>query len=240
MLKPIPSGQIHTLIQERLKDYLLRSGLRPNDQLPSEYELSNKLGTSRSAVREALRSLEAIGMIEVRRGKGRYLRPFNFASFTENLAYSLVLDATSIHDLLEVRRSLEVSFLPQAASALTRADITSLRTILRRMRSKAEAGKPFVAEDMEFHQLLFSRVSNDLLKKLLEVFWSLFKEVHGKGILPAGETTKTVEYHEQIVDAIEANELELAESLLREHFVDVQNRLVRASSLMGTGEEVKS
>lgn len=238
MLQPISSIPMHAVIQERLKEFFLQSGLQPNEQLPSEHELSKKLGASRSAIREALRSLEAIGMIEVRRGKGRYLRQFSFEPMTDTLAYALVFEATSIHDLLEVRKALELSFLPQAAAALTAEDLADLKVVLRNMRSKAETNQPFIEEDMRFHQLLFSRVNNNLLTKLLEVFWRLFKEVHNKNVLPAGETATTVTYHERIVDAIEAGEVSLAEVLLCEHFIDVQRRLASAGTLKPSREVI--
>ena len=121
-----------------------------------------------------------------------------------------------------------MTFLSQAATALTKNDLTALQDIVEQMQKKAEVDATFIAEDMAFHKLLFSRTQNDLLKKLLDVFWQLFKEVHNKNILPAGATTKTVEYHRQILAAVEGGDLKAAETLLQDHFEDVQQRLVKA------------
>ncbi len=236
MLEVIPTSRLHGVIQDRLRRFILDSQLRPGDKLPTEKELSGRLGASRSAVREALRSLEALGMIEVKHGKGRFLRAFDVASIASNLAYSLTFDAASIRDLLEVRRTLETSFIAQATRKLEASRIDRLYAIVEQMALSADAGRAFIEEDMAFHKVLFGALHNEVLKKILDVFWGLFQHLHARNVLPPGEAAATVAYHRQIVDAMAAKDVTSAREALDEHFRDVERRL--ESAIEATGEEV--
>lgn len=236
MLEVIPTSRLHGVIQSRLRQFILESQLRPGDRLPTEKELSDRLGASRSAIREALRSLEAVGMIEVKHGKGRFLRAFDVASLATNLAYSLTFDSASIRDLLEVRRTLETAFIGKAAETLDDERARRLLTSVDRMRGHAEKGEPFIEEDMAFHKVLFDALDNEVLKKILDVFWGLFQNLHARNVLPPGDAATTVAYHEQIVNAMVAGDVEGARAALDEHFRDVERRLT--SVIESTGEEV--
>jgi len=175
-------------------------------------------------------------MIEVKHGKGRFLRAFDVASITSNLAYSLTFDAASIRDLLEVRRTLETSFIAQATRKLEASRIDRLYAIVEQMGSSADAGRAFIEEDMAFHKVLFGALRNEVLKKILDVFWGLFHHLHARNVLPPGEATATVAYHRQIVDAMAAKDVTSAREALDEHFRDVERRL--DSAIEATGEEV--
>jgi DNA-binding FadR family transcriptional regulator len=225
MLTALPQLTTHNAVQERVKAYIIENGLKPGDKLPSETVLTRSLGVSRTAVREALRGLEATGMIETRHGVGRYVKAFEFRSIADNLAYSLTVDLGSIEDLLNVRRALEIWFLPEAIAAMTPAKLSDLDAHVAQMRRNLEAGESFEAADMEFHRVLFTGVRNRVLQELLTIFWRLFINLQQQGALPPGNGALTVAYHAAIVAAIREGDVNRAKEVMDKHFEDVKQRL---------------
>ena len=99
------------LVERQLREYIMGSRLVPGHRLPSENELSGRLGVSRSAIREGLKALEAVGVITTHQGKGSFVSDFDSAAIADNLAISLRFDRPSLRDILEVRKALETGFL---------------------------------------------------------------------------------------------------------------------------------
>ncbi|MFA5851690.1 MAG: GntR family transcriptional regulator, partial [Spirochaetales bacterium] len=114
-LESIEKQNLSSLVKENLKLYFIKNGLKSGDSIPTEHELAARLNVSRTAVREALKSLEALGIIEVRPGIGRFLKPFNFDAILENLSYGIDMDSNDFADILDVRISLEGVFLERYA-----------------------------------------------------------------------------------------------------------------------------
>lgn len=225
MLSEVQRQPTHESVQERVAAYIVAAELRPGDKLPSENELSRRLGVSRNSVREALRALEATGMIEARHGIGRHVKSFEFQPIADHLAYSLTVDLGSIHDLLDVRKALELAFLPAAIASTTAGQLRDLEVHVETMRTRADAGRPFGAADMEFHRSLFRGVENRILQELLVTFWRLFLGVEERGGLPPGDQARTVELHAEILATVRARDVARAKEVMDAHFHDVERRL---------------
>jgi DNA-binding FadR family transcriptional regulator len=224
----VPSAK-HAEVRRQVRHFILESGLQPGDRLPTEEQIAGAIGVSRTAVREGLRSLEAIGMIEARQGDGRYVRVFNLDALLESLHYSLALDPQPIRDLLEVREALEVAFIDRAMSLLTQADLEHLREIVKAMGEKAKSQGFFPDEDMAFHRAIFARVGNTVLDKILSAFWGLLRNLIDKPLLRPRNPIQTYERHVEILAVIEARDAERARKALRIHFDDIKERLRRGS-----------
>jgi Transcriptional regulators len=121
---------LSNLVKENLKLYFVKNNLRGGDPLPSEAELATSLGVSRTSVREGLKSLESLGIIEVHPGIGRFLRKFNFDSILENLTYSIEMEVRDFRDILEVRIALESAFIGDNIDRYTDAQIKELEDII--------------------------------------------------------------------------------------------------------------
>lgn len=106
-LKNLKTQDLQGLIQEQLKLYIIENGMKSGDPFPTEYELAERLGISRTAIREALKRLETLGIIEVRPGVGRFIREFNFEVILKGLPYNLEMDIKNFQEVLEVRFCLE-------------------------------------------------------------------------------------------------------------------------------------
>jgi DNA-binding FadR family transcriptional regulator len=225
MLEALPPLARNSAILERLRAHIAEQRLRPGDRLPSENELAEGLGVSRPAVREALRALEGLGMVEVLHGKGRFLRQFNMEPIAASMAHSLLIQSSSLRDLLDVRRALEVAFLPEAVASLDEATTSELRAAVERMRELYAAGEPFISEDACFHRALFSRVDNAVLRELLDAFWAMFKVVRLDQVAPPRDASETILFHARILEHVAAGDVEKARAVLIEHFADVKQRV---------------
>ncbi len=230
-LRPIDTRSIHQELQERIKEYILVNKLQPGDPLPPETQLAEQLHVSRAVVREALRSLESLGVIRSRRGEGRYVNAFNLDPIVQNLGYSMLFDAEDVCELLEVRERLEAGFIGDAIAAMDEATLEQLRELVEEMRQKAARGESFLDEDLAFHRAIYQVVGNHLLLKLLDVFWDVYKNLREQRlhmIKDMEDLEKEAQNHVGILEAIEAKQVQLAQRRLIEHFDGVKSQLATA------------
>lgn len=218
------------LVERQLREYIMGSRLVPGHRLPSENELSGRLGVSRSAIREGLKALEAVGVITTHQGKGSFVSDFDSAAIADNLAISLRFDRPSLRDILEVRKALETGFLSRAASLLTGDDFQALEEVVRRMRQKLKEPSTFLSEDMEFHRLLYRKLNNEVLLNILEMFWKLFGHIEEGSRHSLIQLTEAVNQHKAILVALKKRDLLRAEHLLQIHFRDAEVRIGEAGT----------
>jgi DNA-binding FadR family transcriptional regulator len=213
------------LVEQQLRDYIVSNSLEPGHKLPSEIELANQLGVSRTAIREGFKSLEAAGVIDTRHGKGRFVGKFNSRSIADNLAVSLTVDRASLKEILEIRKALETGFLAQAAALLEPEDFEQLNRLVLRMGLKVKEPATFLQEDMEFHRILFSKLNNRVLINVLEIFWKLFGQIEEGTGHSAKQLTEAVNQHKIIVAALRKGRVSRAKDLLEAHFHDAERRI---------------
>lgn len=155
---------------------LIRSSFKNGDKLPTEKQLMEDIGVSRSVLREALSAIEASGLIVTRQGSGRYIRIPNVGErIVDN--YSIVIDTNPavLLDLLDVRIMLEMASLPKIIERVNLEHMQELRRLANAMEEKAKAGSGFVQEDRAFHLMLYSATGNTVLEQLLSAFWNMFE-----------------------------------------------------------------
>lgn len=216
-------------VQERIKRYILEHDLRGGDALPPETHIARDLGVSRPLVREAVKGLESLGIVESRPGKGLYVRAFSLDPILDNLAYSLLFERDSIVELLQVREQLEIGLLPTAIAALSPGQLDLLRGLVERMREKGEQGIALVEEDRFFHRTLSEAVGNHLLIKLLDVFWVVFSRSRDRAIRVDPAPGRTWRGHQRILDALVAGDVTAAQGAMVAHFADLHQRVRMAT-----------
>jgi GntR family transcriptional repressor for pyruvate dehydrogenase complex len=218
------------LVEQQLRDFILNNKLVPGHKLPSESELSNDLGVSRTAIREGFKSLEAVGVINAHQGKGRFVGKFDSGAIADNLAISLTIDRPSLQDILEIRKALETGFLTQAAALLKEEDFAALERLVGRMNLKVKEPTTFLQEDMEFHRILFGKLNNRVLLNILEIFWKLFRQVEEGTEHTAEQLTEAVNQHKVIVVALRKGNVSRAKELLELHFRDAERRIAASKT----------
>ncbi len=225
VLRPPRVQTLQEAVIQQLKEYILAAGLRAGDRLPTEEELARHLGVSRTAIREALRALEALGIIAVRHGSGRYVQDFSFQPILDNLAYSIFYDVHTFEELLEVRAKLEAGFLEEAIAQMTPETLQELRSIVHRMQEMVEQQAPkeaLLEEDIAFHRTLYENVHNALFIKLLDIFWHVQKRLRTRVDHEAEDRWVFVQQHAALVEAIAAGDVTLARERLMAHFQGVR------------------
>ena len=218
-LKPLHRPKpLHRSVQDSVKMFITDNQLSPGDPLPAEGELGLALGVSRSSVREAIRGLESLGIVESRRGVGVFVSAFSFAPLLDNMVFGLRDTLRELEEMLDVRRALEVGMIGDAMRAMSAQDLAELQGVCTAMGRRAERGEPFAAEDQAFHLLLFRSHGNATLARLLEVFWLAFSKAASVFRLHDRTPAATWRDHQAIVDALrDGDEAEVRERL-REHY----------------------
>lgn len=217
----------------QIKQMILDGELAPGDRLPPEKELSERLGLSRSSLREAVKALEMIRVLDVRRGDGTYVTSLEPRLLLE--ALSFVIDLHDNHSVLEifaVRRILEPAAAAQAAMHATTDQLGHLHELL----DAAGATEPvdvamLVENDLRFHQSIAEASGNEYLSRLVESMSSETVRARiWRGITQRGATDRTIEEHRGILDAIEQGDAELARARTLTHIAAIETWLQAASS----------
>jgi len=217
---------LYQAVQEEVKSYIIEHGLVPGDALPPETELAEQLGVSRNSVREAVKSLETLGIVEAKTGAGLFVRNFSFDPLLENLAYGLMFDLQDLADILEVRFHIEHSMIDQAVAMVTDEQLTELRKILQRMANALEQVELYAEEDRLFHRTLWTNVKNRTVGKIVDIFWTVFAQAQQRAAVPANPDHEAIhQWHVAIVDALESGDTEAARVAMVRHYGNIQTLL---------------
>jgi DNA-binding FadR family transcriptional regulator len=222
--------------RERLKLYFVKNRLKPGDAIPTEHELAAGLDISRTAVREALKSLESLGIIEVKPGVGRFLKRFNFDAIMENLSYGIAMDVADFSEILDVRIALEAAFLDRYVGHYDAEQIRELRDIVDSMRRlQAEgAGEPaMIRVHTLFHQAPYRHQGNRLLLSLIRMFATIQRSLAATNRYHTQDIRQFIEAHSALVDAIERGDGAEVKRKLLEHFQEALQWSTQAMEAAG-------
>jgi DNA-binding FadR family transcriptional regulator len=220
------NGRLSETVQAAIRRYILDHGLGAGEALPPEGQLALELGVSRPSVREAVKGLEALGILEARTGVGLFVRRFSFDPILDNLAYSIGQDRDSLAELLYLPKQLEAGAIEDVAANVTRAQLRVLRSVVDRMGERAARGEAPTEEDRFFHRTLFSGLERPLLMKLLDVFWEVYRRLRDQTALAqTADPVRSWENHRKIVEALETGDPAATRAAMLHHFVGLETRL---------------
>jgi DNA-binding FadR family transcriptional regulator len=211
---------------EKIKAMIVAGDLRPGDRLPREADLAERLGLSRNSLREAVKALSLIRVLDVRQGDGTYVT---------SLAPQMLLDALNfivdfhrddtVLEFFEVRRILEPGATALAAQRMNEDDIDALSKVLDGLREDATIDE-LVANDLEFHHRIAAGSGNTLLCSLIDSLSGPTTRARiWRGLTQAGAVERTREQHAAILDAIATRQADLARSWATVHVAGVEDWL---------------
>ncbi|MFJ9410924.1 FadR/GntR family transcriptional regulator [Streptomyces sp. NPDC101393] len=216
-------------IQDRIKRLIIDQRLASGAALPTEPELMALLGVSRNSVREALKALQAMGIVDIRHGFGTYVGPMSMAPMSEGLAFRTVAGhlrgEDSLRQLLELREAVETGLIARLAGRACDEDLAELDGLVAQMGREAADGAVAAGTDRAFHAALYRGLANPLLSEVLDAFWEAFHRVRTDLVATTADPRSTWRQHQEIVAAVRAGDAVRAERAVRTHFDNIRLRL---------------
>jgi GntR family transcriptional regulator, transcriptional repressor for pyruvate dehydrogenase complex len=217
----IRRNKVYEEVAQQLERLILKK-LQPGDKLPSERELAEMLAVSRTSIRDAIRSLELMGLVEPRQGAGTVVREISAGSLVNPLTNVLKRKEELIGELLDFRKMLEPPMAARAATHASADEISEMEEILQRQEEKLRKGNNAVAEDAEFHYAIALASRNSVVLKLLDILMDLLRDTRERSSEVEGRPQKSVAGHRRILSAIKRRDAETAQSAMRRHIEDVE------------------
>jgi GntR family transcriptional repressor for pyruvate dehydrogenase complex len=238
-IAPVERVNVHNVVMERIVTYILGHGLRPGDKLPTERELTAMLGVGRSSLREATRSLAAMGIIRIA-PRGMYVSGGESAVLTQPIAWGLLLSAHSAREVIEARRVVETSLAASAAVRATQDDIDRLATALELMRETVVRPEEFVAHDLEFHLEVAHAGHNVILLHIVRTIQLVIRAWIEKVIREYEHTPVSFDEHRLIHEAIVARNPEAAAEAMGDHLSAAGSRLLKTIPDTEEGDTIRA
>lgn len=208
---------------EKIKQMILLRGLRQGDPIPTEPELCQELGVSRTSVREAMRTLTTLDIVEVQHGHGSRVGKMSLAPLVETLVFRGVLspgdDLTALREVVELRSSFDLALAGQLIDAHRGQDSQSLARLVAQMMQKAAQGQTFMAEDRQFHTELLAPIPNKLAGQLVTAFWDVHTAVLPRlGLALPVDLYQTAKAHDDILGAVQSGDHDKYRIAVLEHY----------------------
>jgi GntR family transcriptional repressor for pyruvate dehydrogenase complex len=232
-LEPLDLGRRETVSNEvarRLLSYLLAGDIKPGERMPSERKLAEALGVGRSVVREALKSLTLLGLVDVRQGDGTYLRGTESELLPRSIEWGLLLGQKRTNDLVEARRYLEEILAGLAAVRRTELDLATLHEFLAEMRAASDDPERFVAADIAFHLAVTHAARNETLGGVINGIRSLLQVWISRVMHSSDSYAPSVAEHEAVLAALEAGDADGARAAMRAH---MEGAFLRLEATLG-------
>jgi GntR family transcriptional repressor for pyruvate dehydrogenase complex len=214
-------NKVYEEVARQIERVILKK-LQPGDKLPSERELAETLGVSRSSIRDAIRSLELMGMVEPRQGAGTIVREISSESLANPLANVLKHKVELVSELLDFRMMLEPPLAARAAKRVSPEELAEMEEILQRQQEKQSRGESAVPEDTEFHYSIALASGNSVVLKVLDIVMDLLRATRERSLQRAGRPQRSLAGHRRILAALKRHDAEGAKAAMRRHIEDVE------------------
>lgn len=204
-------------IAKQIMDLIASGDLKPGQRLPSERDLCENFGASRSSLREALRCLSIVGVLNARVGEGTSVAPDGGKFLRKILEWRLITEKHDIENLLEVRIALEGVSAANTALFGTAEDIEKMRILLNKMKASVKDEMQFAIHDLDFHMILANASGNTLLLDLISVIRSHLARAVSKVLQLPNARPLSLKEHIAIFEAIERHDAGGARAAMHEH-----------------------
>ncbi len=227
------SPSFHTIsksaVAEGIVDQLLsmirERKLRSGDKLPPERELAVMMDVSRPSLREALRALSVMGVIELRHGSGIYVTALEPARLIEHLDFVFSLDNSTYLQLFETRKALEPPICALAAQRITEEEMAQLEDCLSRSRLGLTDYEAYLQADLDLHEIITKAANNPLLQRFMSSLRSLGKASRRRTATLPGIVEQTIQDHQNIIQALGKRQPEAAHLAMLIHLEHIEQRL---------------
>jgi GntR family transcriptional repressor for pyruvate dehydrogenase complex len=221
-LEPVKSTRIYEEIVRQIKAMIAEGRLKSGDQLPPERDLAEKFLVSRTSVREALRALESLRLIEIRPGEGTFVREVSVESLIQPLALVMASQREAISELFEARRLLEPLIAGLAASRATKDEVQELERILDEQAKEIAQGRTGFAQDAQFHAALGAAAHNRAITRVLSTLIDMLAQSREESLSTPGRPERSHQDHRRVLGAVLRRDEAGARQAMLDHLVAVE------------------
>jgi GntR family transcriptional regulator, transcriptional repressor for pyruvate dehydrogenase complex len=222
--KVVRTSRLYEQIVQQIEDSVLNGSLKPGDQLPAERELAQRLGVSRTAVREAVKTLREKGLVEAYSGRGTFITDGTSQAARQSfdLMVKIGQQEGSPH-LAELRLILEPGIAALAAERVKEEDLAAMREAVAVMDRSQKDPEAYIEADLDFHLALAETAANPLILSLIDSIVGLLREQRIKIFNVEGGPQRGQVHHKRILEAMERRDPDLARSAMRAHLEQVRS-----------------
>jgi GntR family transcriptional repressor for pyruvate dehydrogenase complex len=224
-VRRVRKTKVYHEIVEQIKELIAAGRIKPGDRLPPERELAELFKASRNSVRDAIRVLEQMGMIDSRQGDGTYIRSVTADEVTAPLALCLLQSRTQMRELWEVRRVLEPPLAEAAAARITAEELDELEAILDVQQRKVEVGLLALEEDAAFHYGIARAAGNHVMLHVMDTLVDLLRQSRERSLQQGDRPIFSHAGHERILAALRQRDPAAARTEMLHHLREVEERV---------------
>ncbi|HET8655681.1 MAG TPA: FadR/GntR family transcriptional regulator [Longimicrobiaceae bacterium] len=229
-LTPVTRQSLPDDLAKRVRELIRSGGLAPGDRLPSIAEMARRFGVGHPTLREALKKLETLGIIDIRHGSGVYVGTDTDSLVISNPIFSGSATRKLLLDLLEARIPVEVTSVELAAKNASADHIRAMKSLLKRASENLDEDPVLSVVNMGFHREIASASGNAVLVQILDVLTNVFRDEQRLIMDIYGSRKKDHEQHLGILEALEAKDTGLAMERMRAHLGGVRDVILRWDS----------
>jgi GntR family transcriptional repressor for pyruvate dehydrogenase complex len=226
-VREVRKARRYEQVAEQIERLILKGVLKPGDRLPPERDLAAKFGVARSSIRDAIRTLEVMGILDPRQGHGTVVREVSADALVVPLASVLMRKREMIAELVDVRRMIEPPLAARAAVNATEEELAHLEDILDRQGQKMRRGEPSIDEDSEFHYAIALAARNSVVLQVLDLLMDLLRESRARSLQVPGRPERSYQGHRRILRAIQRRDPDGAEAAVRKHLKEIEDIVLR-------------
>lgn len=225
----LPRGRerISALLVNYILDFIQRNNLSPGDLLPPEGQIAKHLGVSRASVRESIKALEALGIVQAVQGKGVYLRAMNLDALKEVLRFGSRCNLRVLFELFQIRTWLEEKAVEEVINKIDERHLAQLEECLNRWNQALAQGQDPSEYDRKFHKLLYAPLDNHTLLTLIAAFWDVLDKSKQEKIKNDPSPRQMLEEHREILAAIRARDVRRAQRAIAQSNSHIGERIKR-------------
>lgn len=230
MLRRLKRETLRGRIVQEIKRAIIEGNLKPGDRLPTEMELAESLGVSRSSVREATKALEFIGVLSSSPKNGCVVGNFDMHSVVDQLRFHLEARGATLEELLDARQLLEVGVLPLTARHGTDSDFDELQASIDEMQKAIKAGDTGIESDVVFHSGIFKAAQNRVLQSFSDLIKEFFAQFQREVMEQGKNGLLSIKEHQQICDALRKRDAVMAQEVMTRHLESARKLITEAES----------
>jgi len=236
MLKAVQKRRAYQDVVTQIVDLIEKGMLKKGDQLPTERELTENFRVSRTTVREAIRCLESMWLVESRQGNGTFVLASSENAGVQPLCAALFHERDDLTDIFYIRKIIEPSIAELAAENATSEELTEMEAILKEQERNLLVGKNNAQTDTAFHMALARAAKNRVLRRLVHALMDLLGETRTEALQNQRRAEESLRGHQIIFAAVKTADCAGARESMRRHLSEIENTLFKKKKGGGRGK----